>query len=95
MNMEELRIKVLEKGKRTKDKRTIGDIFRQLSDISVEIQYVSPNFQSQVMRDIVCQYKFYDALCMWLGQSDFYTHEDDRIMTTIANIYLNEKEPNV
>lgn len=90
MTVELLREQVLEKGNRTKDLRTILDIMESMEDIEDKLHNSSFTMFSQIERDITAQYKFYDALCMWLGQVAYLELTDTQILIDIANTYLKE-----
>ena len=82
--LEELRFKVLERGQQIKDTAKVNDDF------------LSPLFslplRLQVRRDMRAGYKYYDALCMWLGQEKYWTERDRNLLRTLAERYLEGEE---
>jgi hypothetical protein len=78
-----LRISVITKGQSSKDKRIVTQVIK-----NIQRTISSGNLMHQVLRDVRRQYKFYDALAMWLGQSEYWTEEDVKTITEWANSYL-------
>ena len=92
MKNENLRVKVIEKGQDTRDRRKIEEVLRDL-DLNLEFNRILDrdlNFSIQASRDIRAQYKFYDALGMWLGQNSFWTEETKSFLLKIASAYLDK-----
>jgi len=84
--IEKLQGQVLETGQKLRDKRKTGElVFKSpMRDFSIGL---SPLAQ-QVERDVRAQYKFYDALTMWLGQTQHWSPEETRALIETAKWYL-------
>jgi len=82
--LEELRWKVLEKGQKTKDRTKVSSRLLSLP--------CSPFLLVQIQRDRVAEYKYYDALCMWLGQEEYWTESDREILRGLVEEYLKGKK---
>jgi hypothetical protein len=83
--LEDLRFKIIEKGQRDKDKRKINEFvdYTCLSEMS-------DNFLTQVVRDIYSNYRFYDALAMWIGQKEYWEKEDILVIEKLVEMYLEK-----
>ena len=82
--IENLRWKVLEKGQRTKDKRKIP--------FSLLLETPEGLLRFQMLEDFARQYKFYDALAMWLGQKHLWSESENYYLIWLAEGYLAEEE---
>ena len=80
--LEELRNAVLEKGQRTKDKTKINSELLGL--------FCSLPLLLQIQKDGHAGYKYYDALCMWLGQDEYWTEKDKKLLRGLAEKYLGD-----
>jgi|GEM_PF-6592737 len=92
MNIEDLRWKVIEVGQKNRDARTIEDVLPDL-DIENKLDDIMGNdrvFRLQVLRDSSADYKFYDALAMWLGQREYWKDETNNWLVKVAERYLRE-----
>ena len=45
--------------------------------------------QLQMLKDFQKSYKFYDALAMWLGQSQFWNDSENDYLVSLAETYLD------
>lgn len=84
--MENLRWKVLEKGQKTRDKAKIAlGVIEKTPDGILKLQ---------MLKDFQKSYKFYDALTMWLGQSQYWSDSENDYLVSLAETYLNESDCN-
>lgn len=90
VDTKDLRLKVLEKGRTTKDKRTVKDLYPILKKLGNEYT-LSMMFTMQMQDDLMRGYKFYDALGMWLGQSKHWTDADNEFLALLAEAYITER----
>ena len=70
----------LEKGQRSRDKMKVS--------FDVAIEAPKGMLQLQMLWDFQRQYKFYDALAMWLGQSQFWNDLENGYLILLAETYL-------
>ena len=78
--LEELRKEVLEKGQKTNDRTKVSSKLLSLP--------CSLPLLIQIQRDGCAGYKYYDALCMWLGQEEHWTERDKDLLRMLAEEYL-------
>lgn len=81
--LEELRWEVIKKGQRIGDRTKIAD--------KIDPLFTGP-LKEQYARDKRAEYKFYDALGMWLGQADFWGSKNLLKLRELAEDYLAEPE---
>ena len=82
--IENLRWAVLEKGQKNKDRTKMSRIIIRKCPEGV-LQY-------QMVRDFQAEYKFYDALTMWLGQSQYWSDDENAYLVSLAKTYLTKVE---
>ena len=92
--IKELRMAVLARGQQTKDKRLWQDIFAAHEELHNKLfGFCSADLCLQISADMVRKYKFYDSLCMILGQVDkgiFVLGADKTMARAFAEAYLRE-----
>ena len=81
--------KIIEKGQKFKDKRTIRE-FLSLEDITT-LWACSNGFLLQIKRDMQAKFKFYDALGMWIQQRVYWSEGDLECIMYLINKYLKEE----
>ena len=80
-HLENLRVQVIETGQETHDTRKIPrDVY-----CNVPLEGL---LKYQILQDSMCKYKYYDALGMWIGQSQFWTAEEQAYLKELAEDYL-------
>lgn len=85
---------VMHKGRQTHDQRTVGSMLdiTPLAE-ALERSALSSGFTRQIGRDLAAQYRFWDALCLWLdvaGSGGFDSTNDYFYLKKTANWYLEE-----
>jgi len=80
----ELRRKVLETGQKNHDRRQIP--------LGVILDAPEGLLRVQMEMDFMKQYKYYDALCMWMGQSEVWTPEENEYLQKLVEEYLRRWE---
>jgi len=79
--IDSLRWEVLEKGQKNRDKVKVSFyVVQEAPDGILKIQMI---------KDFQRSYKFYDALAMWLGQSQFWNDSENNYLVSLAKTYLN------
>lgn len=81
---------VLNKGQESKDNRNVSDYLLNskvpMISVTANISFV---LLTQIKRDAKIEYKFYDALSMWLGQWPNWSTADLDYLMAITNEYLS------
>ena len=83
---------VISKGQKKKDKRVIYDFFLDHKITSDFLSKCSIPFLQQLRRDANVDYKFYDALGMWIGQREVWSKDDLEVIREFVDLYLNEED---
>ena len=84
-DMMNLRSLVLSKGQTSHDKRKVHEVITKKLR-----QHASVCLYEQITRDLKAQYKWYDALCMWLGGYDLWDEQDRSLLKGCAEDYLED-----
>ena len=79
--LDKLRWEVIETGQKTRDSRKIPSDVHSNVPLEGLLKY-------QILQDSMRQYKYYDALGMWIGQSQFWTEEEQAYLKELAEDYL-------
>lgn len=82
---ETLRMAVMAMGQGGKDKRKVHEVITKKLR-----QYASTCLYEQITRDLKAQYKYYDALAMWLGQAESWDNHDRALLKGCAEDYLGD-----
>ena len=83
--METLRMAIVSKGQSTKDKRKVHEVITKKMR-----QHASIVLYEQITRDMRAQYKYYDALGMWLGQANCWDDQDRDLLKRAGKDYLED-----
>ena len=84
--LEDLRWKVLEQGKKSKDRLKVS--------LKCVLRAPEGILKVQMLEDFKRQYKFYDALAMWIGQRQFWSDKENAFLLSLAEEYLARKDLN-